>query len=356
VTTLVLALVLAIPGIGVLAALAIRLLPTMRLQLAGLALLAVVLPLAGVLTSGWVMFHMHADAKILSVSAAAALSAVIAALLLAYWISDPLQRLREASNRLAAGELNARAPAGGPVEFTEVGAAFNDMAESIERLFDARRQLVAWASHDLRTPLASMQAMIEAIEDGFATTDEYLPALRDQVRTLNGLVSDLFELARIDAGALTLELRESTLNGVVETCVRGIEAEARAKHVRLESKLERSLPPVRFAPEQVERVLLNLLTNALRHTPSDGAVAVVVRSDQGEVLVSVEDSGEGLTAEAEARMFERFWRADESRTSRSSGLGLAIARGLIEAQGGHIWAENREEGGTRVSFTLPAVG
>jgi len=355
-TAVVLILVLAIPAIGLLAALAIRLLPTMRLQLAGLALLAVVLPLAGVLTSGWVMFHMHADAKILSVSAAAAFSAVIAALLLARWIRNPLERLRDASNRLAAGELSARAPASGPVEFTEVGAAFNEMAESIERLFDARRQLVAWASHDLRTPLASMQAMIEAIEDGVATSEEYLPALRDQVRTLNGLVADLFELARIDAGALTLELRESTLNGVVETCVRGLEAEARAKHVQLESKLEGSLPPIRFAPEQVERVLFNLLTNALRHTPSDGAIAVVVRSDRDAVLVSVEDSGEGLTAEAEGRMFERFWRADASRTSRSSGLGLAIARGLIEAQGGRIWAENRSEGGTRVTFTLPAVG
>ncbi len=355
-TTVVLILVVSIPAIGLIAALAIRLLPTMRLQLAGLALLAVVLPLAGVLASGWVMFHMHADAKILSVSAAAAFSAVIAALLLAHWIRDPLERLRDASHRLAAGELMARAPASGPVEFAEVGAAFNEMAESIERLFDARRQLVAWASHDLRTPLASMQAMIEAIEDGIATSEEYLPALRDQVRTLNGLVEDLFELARIDAGALTLELRESTLNGVVETCVRGLEAEARAKHVQLDSKLEGSLPPVRFAPEQVERVLLNLLTNALRHTPSDGAIAVVVRSDRDAVLVSVEDSGEGLTAEAEGRMFERFWRADASRTSRSSGLGLAIARGLIEAQGGRIWAENRSEGGTRVTFTLPAVG
>jgi signal transduction histidine kinase len=176
------------------------------------------------------------------------------------------------------------------------------------------------------------------------------------VRTLNGLVTDLFELARIDAGALVLELRDAPLDGLVDACVRGLEAEARAKHVRLESKLEGSLPPVRIAPEHVERVLFNLLTNALRHTPSDGAIAVLAHSRRGEVLVSVEDSGEGLTPEAENRMFEHFWRADSSRTSRSSGLGLAIARGLIEAQGGRIWAENRREGGTRVSFTLPAVG
>ena len=328
----------------------------MRLQLAGLALLAVVLPLAGVLASGWVMFHMHADVKILTVSAAAAFSAVDRRAAPRPLDQQPLERLRDASNQLAAGELRRARPTSGPVEFVEVGAAFNEMAESIERLFDARRQLVAWASHDLRTPLASMQAMIEAIEDGIATSEEYLPALRDQVRTLNGLVADLFELARIDAGALTLELRETTLNGVVEACVRGLEAEARAKRVRLETRLDESLPSVRFAPEHVERVLLNLLTNALRHTPSDGAIAVLVHSEPDEVRVSVEDNGEGLSTEAEGRMFERFWRADASRTSRSSGLGLAIARGLIEAQGGRIWAENRNEGGTRVTFTLPAVG
>jgi signal transduction histidine kinase len=141
----------------------------------------------------------------------------------------------------------------------------------------------------------------------------------------------------------------------VRTCVRGFEAEARARHVDLSARLDGDLPAVHAAPDQVQRVLQNLLTNALRHTPSDGAVAVVVRAGDREVTIAVEDNGEGLSGGAERRMFERFWQGDSARAAPRSGagLGLAIARGLVEAQGGHIWAENRQGGGARVAFTLP---
>ena len=133
-------------------------------------------------------------------------------------------------------------------------------------LFDARRELVAAASHDLRAPVASIAAMLEAIEDGLATPTEYLAPLQDQARRLTSLVDDLFELARIDAGSLAHELREVALAPLVESCVRGFEAEARARNVTLENTVTR-VPEARCAPEQVERVMLNLLTNALRHTP-----------------------------------------------------------------------------------------
>jgi signal transduction histidine kinase len=216
--------------------------------------------------------------------------------------------------------------------------------------------LVAWASHDLRTPLANMQAMLEALEDGLAEPDHYLPALHDQARTLSRLVDDLFELARIDAGALTLELRDAQLAGLVESCLRGLEAEAHARRVHLTAELAPDVT-VRCAPEQVERVLLNLLTNSLRHTPADGSVAVRVEPRPDEVRVMVEDTGEGLGPDSEQRVFDRFWRSDKARSSASgggAGLGLAIARGLVEAHGGRIWAENRPGGGARVSFTLPS--
>jgi signal transduction histidine kinase len=356
VTDLAVIVALASLGVGIVTVIGLHLLPTVKLQLAGLALLAVVLPLAAVLTSGWVMFHMGADVKILAVASASATAAVGAGLLLARSISRRIDRLRSTSSRLAEGDFAARAPESGPRELAELGASFNEMATNVEQLFDARRQLVAWASHDLRTPITSMQAMLEAVEDGLADAEDYLPLLRGQVERLGMLVEDLFELARIDAGLLTVELHEISIDSVVEACLRGLEPEAKAKHVRLEARIESPARAV-CAPEKVERVLFNLLTNSLRHTPSDGSVAVVVEPASEELLITVEDTGEGIAPELLRRMFDRFWRGDRARSSgrAGGGLGLAIAQGLVEAQGGRIWAESRPGGGARVSFTLPAA-
>ena len=340
-------------GVGVALAYLLRLLPTVRLQLAGLAFLAVLLPLGAVLLSGWVMFHMGEDVKILAVTAGSALTAVIAALVLARAIVGSIEGVRDASVELARGDLDVRVPEHGPAEVAELASSFNEIGDNLRRLFETRRELVTWASHDLRTPLANMQAMLEAIEDDLAAPEEYVPVLREQVRVLSVLVDDLFELARIDAGVLTLELLRLPVAPVVSSSIRSIEAEARGRHVRLAAEVDDDITAL-FAPDKVERVLMNLLTNALRHTPSDGAVVVLVDPRPDEVRVAVEDTGEGIDAEARERMFERFWRADESRSSRGAGLGLAIARGLVEAHGGRIWAENREGGGARVCFTLPA--
>ena len=340
---------------GLVGGLTVRLLPSVRARLTGLALLAGALPLVAVLLSGVAMFHMGADVVILAVAAASSTVAIAAALLIGTSITAPVNRLRAVSGALAGGDLSARALEEGPAEIAELGAAFNGMAARLEELFDARRELIAWASHDLRTPVAAMRAMLEAVEDGVATPERYADALAEQVRTLGALVDDLFELARIDAGVLTVELKDASLSGLVKSCVRGLEAEAKRRNVRLDMRLE-GAPPVRCAPEKVERVLLNLLTNALRHTPSDGSVAVLVEPATDVVRVSVEDSGDGIPPDALRRMFERFWRADPARSPGGSGLGLAIARGLVEAQGGRIWAENRASGGARFSFTLPTAG
>ena len=353
--TVALILALAVLVTGLAAAAIVRLLPTLRSQLVALALLAVCLPLGVVLASGLVMFGMHDDAKIVSVAVVSTLCALGGALVLGRRILQPLGRLRATSARLAAGDLSARAPESGPRELLELGGSFNEMAASIERLFDARRELVAWASHDLRTPLASLRAMVEALEDGLATPAEYLPAIRGQTEILSRLVEDLFELAMIDAGALTLELQDAPLGPLVSGCLGAVEAEARANNVRLESRVDPADPAVRLAPDKIERVLLNLLANAVRHACPDGTVAVIVEPDTDHVLVTVEDTGDGVGPETQQRMFDRFWREDDSRarSSGGAGLGLAISQGLVQAHGGKIWAENRTGGGARVAFTLP---
>ena len=352
--TVALVLALAVLVTGLAAAAIVRWLPTLRSQLVALALLAVCLPLGVVLASGLVMFGMHDDAKIVSVAVVSTLCALVGAVILGHWILQPLGRLRKTSAQLAAGDLSARATESGPRELRELGDSFNEMAASVERLFDARRELVAWASHDLRTPLASLQAMVEAVEDGLATPDEYIPSIRGQTEILSRLVEDLFELALIDAGALTLELEDAPLGPLVSGCLGAVEGEARALNVRLEARVDPD-PVVRVAPDKIERVLMNLLANAVRHARPDGRVAIVVEPDADHVLVAVEDTGDGVSPETEQRMFDRFWREDESRTSSNggAGLGLAISQGLVQAHGGKIWAENRAGGGARVAFTLP---
>jgi signal transduction histidine kinase len=341
---------------GLAAGVALHRLPTLRLQLTGLGLLAVILPLGAVVLSGIVMFQSGHDLTILAVAAASSTSAVLAALALGHSIGREVEPFQRAAAAIAAGDFTVRAPEPRQRELAALATTFNEMAARLEQLFDTRTQMVAWASHDLRTPLANIQAMLEALEDGLAEPAKYLPALREQAQTLGVLIDDLFELARIDAGALTLELHEAQLSGLVRSCLRGIEAEAQARSVQLQADVDDAVT-VRCAPEKVQRVLVNLLTNSLRHTPTDGSVAVRVERRPEEVRILVEDTGDGLEPEAERRMFERFWRGDPARSMASggAGLGLAIARGLVEAHGGRIGAENRPGGGARVWFTLPAA-
>ena len=248
-------------------------------------------------------------------------------------------------------------PQQGPAEIAELGASFNVMAAHLEEAFDARRELVAWASHDLRAPITSLQAMLEAIEDGIVEPLHYLNPLQSQVRLLGALVDDLFELACIDSGAVSLEFDNIDVAALVSSCVHRFEAEARARGITM-SSLHRgghTHVPVRSrqdraGPDQPSHQLL-------RYTPAGGRISVTVAGGAGAVFVSVEDTGIGIAPEVTERVFEPFWRADDARSSSSggAGLGLAIARGLVEAQGGRIWAVPPPAGGTRITFVLPAL-
>ena len=335
-------------------------LPSLRGQIIAVALAAVALSLGAVMLGGALMLSSVRDVTVLAALVAAGVSALAGAWLIGRRLLTPLAELRHATQRIADGDFSARAAEGAPRELGELGRSFNAMAHRLEEVQDARTQLVAWASHDLRTPLASLQAMLEAVQDGVVAPEQYIDAMADQVTSLGAMVDDLFELARLDAGALSMDLRDVSLEQLVDSCVRGAQAEAQARGVSLVGLVSDNLPPVRCAPDKVQRVLLNLTTNALRHTPDDGTIMLRVDGADDAVVVSVDDSGEGLSEEARRRMFDRFWRGDRARVrdGAGAGLGLAIAQGLVEAHGGTIWAENRPEGGARVAFSLPtaAVG
>jgi signal transduction histidine kinase len=342
---------------GLIAAIALGRLRTVHARLIGLTLVVGALPIVAVLLTGIAMFHMGADAVLIAVAVASAIVAIGGAWLVTRSISRPLRTLRASTTRLASGDFATRVSVTGPAELSEVARAFNDMAGRLEELFDARRELVAWASHDLRAPVSSLQAMLEAVEDGVVEPEHYLPAMQDQVRRLTTLIDDLFELARIDADGDAPETVDVPVDRLVGTSVDGFAAEASALGIALERRLPGGLPDVEVAPAEIERVMQNLLANALRHTPPEGSITVAAERVNGTVIVSVEDTGDGIPPDAARAMFDRFWRADPARdrSADGAGLGLAIAKGLVERHGGTIWAEERAGGGARVAFTLPAA-
>jgi signal transduction histidine kinase len=222
---------------------------------------------------------------------------------------------------------------------------------------EARRALVAAASHDLRTPLASLRLLVDAIEDGVATgetRDRYLAEIRTHVGVLSDLIDDLFELSRIEAGDISWSLRQVELGDLIGETVAAMRAPAEQRGVHLAAELPPGRVLAEADAEKVQRVLFNLIQNAIRHTPADGSVTVRARPHGGDVEVEVADDGEGIPEGAGERVFEAFYRGDESRGEDGAGLGLAISRAIVEAHGGRIWLEDGMPG-TRVRFTLPAA-
>jgi two-component system, OmpR family, sensor histidine kinase SaeS len=315
------------------------------------------------------------------------LFAAVVSLGLGYALSQALAQrvtaLHHGAAALAGGDLAARVAVSGADEVAALAAQFNQMAGQLadaaaerERVEMARRDLIAAISHDLRTPLASLRAMTEALADGLvedpATTARYLATMRGQIGHLSGLIDDLFELAQIDAGALRLELQHTSLDDLISDALEGIQPQATAKGVRLYGTVAPEVGPVLVAPQKIERVLYNLVTNAIRHTPSDGTVTITAMpgdprpetrgprpemrtSPVSYIVVEVADSGEGIAPKDLPWVFERFYRGEKSRSRATggAGLGLAIARGIVEAHGGRIWAESAQGCGARIRFTLP---
>jgi signal transduction histidine kinase len=221
----------------------------------------------------------------------------------------------------------------------------------------ARRQLVAAASHDLRTPLASLRLLVESVGDGVATgetRDRYLAEIRTHVGVLSDLIDDLFELSRIEAGDISWTMRQVELGELIGDTVAAMRAPAAERGVRISAELPSDCVIAQANAEKVQRVLFNLIQNAIRHTPADGSVTVRARSLGGAVEVEVGDEGEGISKADGEHVFEAFYRGDASRGEDGAGLGLAISKAIVEAHGGRIWLEPGALG-TRIRFTLNAT-
>jgi signal transduction histidine kinase len=250
----------------------------------------------------------------------------------------------------------------------ELAATSARLAESRSReqsLERSRRELIAWISHDLRTPLAGLRAMAEALEDGVAEDPpRYFQGIRTEVDRLTGMVDDLFELSRIQAGALSLSLARVSVYDLVGDAIAGAYPLARQRGVRLEGG-QVAAEPVEVDGREITRVLGNLLVNAIRSTPEDGVVAVAARREQDEVVLSVTDGCGGIPEQDLPRVFETGWRGGQARTPRAvtpgphggdngAGLGLAIVRGIVEAHAGRATVRN-VHGGCCFEIALPAA-
>lgn len=297
-------------------------------------------------------------------------SVAIAAIYSAFvtgWITESLRTVSAAARQMAAGDLSVRVPETGERELAELATAFNIMAGRLQAAFqrqreleEARQGLIAAVSHDLRTPLASLRVMVEAINDGVASDPEtvrrYVHSMQRETVNLGRLVDDLFELSRLDAGQVNLRLEPSAISTLVlETC-ESMNAQANVRGVQLLPRVNFGIGPVLADPDQIQRVLYNLVQNAIRHTPADGSVIVEVLDLGPEVQVNVADSGEGIPRQDLPHVFDRFYRGDKARSrdaGSGAGLGLAIAKRLVETHGGRIWVAQPITGGSVFSFTLP---
>ena len=341
--------------------------PTLRWTLLGGYALASILTFFNVWFSANMMFVNEHDfllAIILLIFAGG--MAMVMGYFLSSTITERIHLLKGAAEKLASGDLQTRVPVNGRDEVAALAVAFNQMAEQLQdadqkqrELDTMRRDLIAWVSHDLQTPLTSMRAILEAVSDGVVddpeTVKRYLNTAQRDVKNLSALIDDLFQMAQLDAGGFPLHRAESSLGDLVSDTLESFTELAKQGEVTLEGNVDSDVDPVTMDTQAIGRVLNNLIGNALRHTPQRGRVSVWVRRTSQGVEVTVSDTGEGIRSEDIPHIFERFYRGEKSRNrgTGGAGLGLAIARGIVRTHGGDIWVESQIGKGTQFSFNIP---
>ncbi len=281
---------------------------------------------------------------------------VLLALLLSRRVLGSIGSLTAAARALAQGDLSGRAQVKGNDEIAELGQTFNDMADALEESERQRRVMVSDVAHELRTPLANIQGHIEALQDGLLEPDAAtLDTVHQQAMHLNRLVDDLRLLAATEARELGLEPEPTTIGSIIERVAASFRPMADAGSVALATDAAEPLPVLNIDRLRIEQVVGNLVDNAVRHTPPGGSVTIAAFQHNDGVRVVVADTGVGIPADALPHVFDRLYRADPSRgrTTGGTGLGLTIARQLVEAHGGTIWAESEAGAGSRFGFDLP---
>jgi len=277
-----------------------------------------------------------------------------------------LRALGAAVAKISAGDLKTRVPVESEDEIGELAVSINTMATKLEaslekerELTQSCRELVSAVSHDLRTPLASIRAMVESMVDGVVddeeTTSRYLRNTLSEVEYLTQLVDDLFEIARMDAGMLQLHVEDASVQDLISDTLESMSAQAAAREVSLQGGVHGEIAPLVMDTRRVQRVVYNLVQNSIRHTPPDGTIDISARDGGDEVQLVVSDTGDGVREQDRERLFDRSYRADpsRSRSSGGAGLGLSIAKGIVEAHGGRIWFESIVGQGSKFSFTIP---
>ena len=340
--------------------------PTIFWTLIGGYVLASVLTFINVWVTARLMFASDHDLLLATVLLLFAGGIAIAlGFFLSIALTDKIRAIDRAAKKIAQGNFDVRIPVEGGDEMAGLAISFNRMAEQLQEntkkqkeLDFLRRDLIAWIGHDLQTPLASIRAIIEALADEMVddpeTIQRYLITAKKDVRSLSLLIDDLFQMAQLDAGGLTIHKEMNSISDLVSDTVESFSELAQKQGVQLAGKVAPGFDHFYLDAPRISRVFNNLVTNALRHTPSGGVIDIQVIPQADHAIIEVSNSGEMIPSEDIPFLFERFYRGEKSRSRATggSGLGLAISKGVVEAHGGTIGVES-QLGRTCFFFTLP---
>lgn len=340
--------------------------PNIRTALLGSYALACILTFLNVWLTARLMF---ADQHDLLLGTVLLIFAGAIAMALGYLLSssflDRIQSIDQAAKKIASGNLSSRVPIEGRDELAELALTFNHMASQLEEaaeqrkeLENLRKELIAWVGHDLQTPLTSISALIDALSDGMVedleTRQRYYGTVKKNISKLSQLIDDMFQLAQIDAGGLTLNFELVSISDLISDCLEGFTGIAKLNQIELRGSVSKDIQEVEIDAKRINRVLTNLIDNAMDHTQNNGLVEVIASQSIGEFMVEVRDNGTGISTKDLPYIFDKFYRGNNPQTTstKRSGLGLAISKGIVEAHGGRIEVQS-QPGHTQFTFTIP---